>query len=57
MLFLLQICFWFVMRDNLCCLFLTIIRLIPTVDDTLNIDNDPYFKQIVCKIIYPADLS
>ena len=56
MLVLLQICFWFVMRDNLCCLFLTIIRLIPSVDDKLNIDN-LYFKQIVGKIIYRADLS
>ena len=44
------------MRDNLCFLFLLIIRLIPTVDDKLNIDN-LYFKQIVSKIIYPADLS
>ena len=57
------LCFCFVIRDALCCLFLTIIKLMlkhltlpqNTLDDLLNIDN-PYFEQMVSKI-YPTELQ
>ena len=61
-LLLLQICFCFVMRETLCCLFLTIVKqmllkhLTKTsiyLDDLLNIDN-PYFEQMVSQI-YPTE--
>ena len=66
MLLLLQICFCFafVMRETLCCLCLTIIKLIllrlltpppDILDDLLNIDN-PYFEQMVGQI-YPTELQ
>ena len=64
-LFLLQICFCFVMRETSFCLCQTIIKLILLteafnstfryLDDFLNIDN-PYFKQMVCQI-YPIELQ
>ena len=64
MLHLLQISFCFVMRDTLCCLCQTIIKLIllklltqpPDIKMTyLNIHN-PYFEQIVGQI-YPTELQ
>ena len=64
MLLLLQICFCFVMRETLCCLCQTKIKLIllklltPAsrfLDDLLNIDN-PYFEQMVGQI-YPMELQ
>ena len=53
MLRLLQICFCFVMREALCCLCQTIIKLIllklSTQPPDINIDN-PYFEQMVGQI-------
>ena len=62
-LLLLQICFCFVMRETLCCLCQTIIKLIllklltapSDIDDLLNIDN-PYFERMVGQI-YPTELQ
>ena len=64
-LFLLQICFCFVMRKTSCCFCQTIIKLILLteafnstfryLDDFLNIDN-PYFEQMVCQI-YPIEFQ
>ena len=63
-LLLLQISFCFVMRETLCCLCLTIFKLIllklltlppEYLDDLLNIDN-PYFEQMVDQI-YPTELQ
>ena len=60
----LQICFCFVMRETLCCLCQTIIKLILLklfnsasryLNDLLNIDN-PYFEPMVGQI-YPAELQ
>ena len=64
MLLFLQICFYFVMRETLCCLFLTIIKADVVeafnstsryLDDLLNID-DPYFAQMVSQI-YPTEFQ
>ena len=61
---LLHICFCFVMRETLCCLCQTIIKLILLklfnstsryLDDLLNIDN-PYFEPMVGQI-YPTELQ
>ena len=63
-LLLFQICFCFVMRETLCCLCQTIIKLILLkafnstfryLDDLLNIDS-PYFEQMVGQI-YPIELQ
>ena len=57
-----DICFCFVMRETLCCVCQTIIKLILLkfltsryLDDLLNIDN-PYFEQMVSQI-YPTELQ
>ena len=59
MLLLLQISFYFVMKEASCCLFLTKIKqmllkhlTLHHLDDLLNIDN-PYFAQMV-SLIYPT---
>ena len=63
MLLLLQFCFGSVMRETLCCLCQTIIKLIlsklltqpPDLDGLPNIDN-PYFEQMVDQI-YSTELQ